>query len=62
MFANIIVSTNELRDDVNTRLQKWQDILESKSFKISVIIIKYMNCNFNGDVQKDETSMRIETH
>ena len=45
---------------MNEKLKRWWDALESKGFKISCTKTKYMDCNFNGDVQRDETPVKIE--
>ena len=36
------------------------EALESKGFKLSHIKTKYVDCNFNGDVQRVESTVRIE--
>ena len=60
--CNGIVLVDETRDGVNVKLEKWQEALESRAlnFKVSYTKTKYMDCNFNGDVQRPETTVRIE--
>ena len=62
LFADDIVLINESRDVVNVKLKRWQKALESKGFKISRTKTEYMNCNFSGDIEIVETTMRIEDH
>lgn len=37
LFVDDIVLADELRDGVNTKLERWQETLESKGFKTSSI-------------------------
>ena len=60
LFTDDITLVDALRDDVNAKLEKWQEILECKGFKISHTKTKYMYCNFIGHIQRAETTMRIE--
>ena len=62
LFADDIVLVDELRDCVNAKLERWREALESKGFKISRTKTEYMNCNFSGDIEIVETTMRIEDH
>ena len=54
------VLVDESRDSMNEKLKRWRETLESKSFKINCIKKEYMGCNFCGDVQRVEITMRIE--
>ena len=60
LFTDDIVLMDELRDVVNTKLERWSGTVESKSFKISHTKTEYMDCNFSGHIQKAETNVRIE--
>lgn len=54
----MIVYVGELRDDVNAKFERrWE---ASKDFKISCKKMEYINWNFNRDVQRDVTPLRIE--
>lgn len=55
LFANDIMSVDKLRYFLNVKLERWQDALESTGFKISCTKMEYMNCNFNGNVQRYAT-------
>ena len=57
-----IVLIDELKDSVNTKLERWQEALESKCFKISRTKTEYMDCNFSGYIERVETTMGIEDH
>ena len=48
LFADDIMLVDESRDDVNTKLERWQEALESKGFNISRAQTEYMDCNFSG--------------
>ena len=50
---------NESREDVNAKLERWQETLESKRFTISHTETKYMDCNFSGHLQRAKTTVRI---
>ena len=60
LFAANIVLMDEQRDGANVELERWQEALESKDFKISRTKTKYIECNLNGDVQRAETPLIIE--
>ena len=57
----MIVLVDESRHDMNVKLEKRRDALDSKGFNISCTKIEYMNYNFSGDVQRGEIPMRIES-
>ena len=62
LFADDIVLVDESRDCVNAKLGGWREALESKGFKISHTNTEYMYCNFNGNIERAETTMKIEDH
>lgn len=47
LFADNIVSVDELRDDVNTKLERLREVLKLKYFKMRHIEKEYIDCNFN---------------
>ena len=44
------------------KLDRWQEALESKGFKINHTKTEYMDCNFSGHIEKAEKTVRIEAH
>ena len=60
LFANIAL-VDESKDGVKVKLKRWWEGLESNCFKINHIKIEYIDYNFNGHIQRDETTVRIET-
>ena len=50
------VLLDELRDEMNERLERWREALESKGFKIRRVCV---NCNIGKDVKRAETSFKI---
>ena len=51
LFADNIVLVDESRNNVNTKLERWWEVLEPKGFKISCTKTEYMVCNFNGHIE-----------
>ena len=62
LFADAIVLVDESRDGVNTKLERWREVLESKGFKISRTKTEYMVCDFSRHIERAETTMRIKDH
>ena len=60
LFAHNIVLVDELIYDMNAKLRKWREALESKGLKISHTKAKYKNCTFSEYVQRTKTSVRTE--
>lgn len=60
LFVDDIMLLDESRDDMNMKPKRWRKALESKGFKIIRTKTKYMNYNFNGDVQNAKTPKRFE--
>ncbi|XP_070002232.1 uncharacterized protein [Nicotiana sylvestris] len=54
LFADNIVLIDKTRDGVNTQLEIWRQILESKGFKLSRTKIEYLECKFSGETQGGE--------
>ena len=46
---------DESRDCVNAKLERWQEALEVKSFKINRTKTEYMDCNFSGHIERAES-------
>jgi len=46
LFADDIFFIDEIRDEVNNKLEQWGDIqiLESNGFKLSRLMIEYLKC------------------
>jgi hypothetical protein len=49
LFADYIILIDETRVDVNTKLELWQQRLESKNFRISRSKTEYMECKLSTD-------------
>nr|XP_009603113.1 uncharacterized protein LOC104098151 [Nicotiana tomentosiformis] len=64
LFANDIVLIDEMRCDVNERLEVWRQTLESKGFKLSRTKTEYVECNFSGATQEkdEEIGLLVITH
>ena len=60
LFADDTVLVDESRDCVNVKLEIWRVAFKSKGFTISYTKTEYMDCNFNGYIEKPETTVRIE--
>ena len=60
LFTDDIVLVDESRDSVSAKRERWQEVLESKGFKISRTKTIYMDCNFSGHLQRAKTIERIE--
>ena len=48
LFADDIVLIDETRDGVNTKLERWRDTLEAKSFRLSRSKTEYLHCRFSA--------------
>jgi len=56
LFADDIVLIDESREGVNTKLERWRDILEVKGFRLSRSNTEYLHCRFSaveGDVASE---------
>ena len=62
LFADDVVLVDESRNGVNAKLERWWEPLESKGYKISRTKTEYMDCNFNGHIERAKTTVRIEDH
>eukprot|EP00268_Persea_americana_P016705 TRINITY_DN17929_c0_g2_i1.p1 TRINITY_DN17929_c0_g2~~TRINITY_DN17929_c0_g2_i1.p1 ORF type:complete len:103 (-),score=14.21 TRINITY_DN17929_c0_g2_i1:4-312(-) len=49
-----------IKRGVNATLERWREALESKSLNISRTKAEYMDCNFNGHIERTEIIVRIE--
>ena len=54
IFSKDIVLMDELRDDVNVKLERWYGALEPKGFKTRSTKTKHMNCSSSRDVVTPE--------
>ena len=52
LFADDIVLIDEIREEVNGKLERWRHTLESRGFRASRSKAEYLHCCFNG--RKDE--------
>jgi len=56
LFIDNIALINKTRKEVNTKLERWRDTLEAKSFRLSRSKTKYLHCGFSageGDVANE---------
>jgi len=49
LFADDIVHIDESREGVNTKLERWRDILEAKGFSLSRSKTEYLYCRFSAE-------------
>uniref|UniRef100_A0A1S3Z273 Reverse transcriptase domain-containing protein n=1 Tax=Nicotiana tabacum TaxID=4097 RepID=A0A1S3Z273_TOBAC len=49
LFADDIVRIDEMRGDVNDKLEVWRHTLESKGFKLSRTKTEYLECKFSAE-------------
>ena len=47
LFVDYIVLIDETREGINTKLERWRDILEAKSFRLSISKTEYLHCHFS---------------
>ncbi|XP_070002230.1 uncharacterized protein [Nicotiana sylvestris] len=56
-----IVLIDETRDGVNTRLEVWRQMLESKGFKLCRSKTEYLECKFNDGIHEEGVEVKIGT-
>nr|XP_018633176.1 uncharacterized protein LOC108948481 [Nicotiana tomentosiformis] len=61
LFADDIVLIDETRGGVNTKLEVWRQMLESKGFKLSRSKTEYLECKFSEGMHEEEVEVRIDT-
>ena len=59
-IADDLVLVDEMKKDVNTKLEIWRNMLESKCFKLSRVKIKYMECKFSKNISVDDVMNKFE--
>ena len=47
LFADDIMLVDEIREGVNTKLERWRDTLEAQGFKLSRSKTEYVQCCFS---------------
>ena len=52
-FTNDIVLVYEARSRVNNKLEIWQETLESKGFRLSETITRYIECKYSKNKNKN---------
>ncbi|KAL4204408.1 hypothetical protein AMTRI_Chr01g131910 [Amborella trichopoda] len=62
LFADDIVLIDEIRNNVNTKIELRKDALESKGFRISRTKIQYMECKFSNNKSRDEEVVKTDGH
>ncbi|CAL5358782.1 unnamed protein product [Camellia sinensis] len=60
LFADDIVLVDETREGVNTKLEIWRKVLESKGFWISRTKTEYMECKFSNSNNENRGEVKIE--
>ncbi|XP_070054361.1 uncharacterized protein [Nicotiana tomentosiformis] len=61
LFVDDIVLIDETRCRVNTKLEVWRYILESKDFKLSRTKIEYLECKFSEGTHEAEVDVKLDT-
>ena len=60
LFADDIVLIDESREGVNTKLERWGDILEARGFRLSRSKTEYLHCRFSADEGSVASEVAIE--
>lgn len=60
ILANDTMLVDESPDSATAKLERCWEALESDGFKITRTKTEYINCNFSGDVHREEMPVRIE--
>ncbi|XP_070049343.1 uncharacterized protein [Nicotiana tomentosiformis] len=61
LFADDIVLIDEMRGDVNKRLEVWRQVVESKGFKLSRTKTEYLECKFSDVSGEADVKVRIDS-
>ncbi|XP_070045826.1 uncharacterized protein [Nicotiana tomentosiformis] len=61
LFTDDLVLIDEMRDDVNERLEVWRQALESEYFKLSRTKTEYLECKFGAEPREAGTKVRLES-
>ena len=61
-FTNDIVLMYEVRSRVNTKLQIWQEALESKGFQLSETKTKYIECKYSKNKNRNDSYLPKQPH
>ena len=48
---------DEIRSGINAKLEIWQDVVESKNFRLSMTKIEYRECKFSKCRNKNERAI-----
>ena len=48
---------DEIRSGINAKLEIWQDVVESKNFRLSMTKIEYRECKFSKIRNKNERAV-----
>ena len=56
-FVDDIVVVNGIRSGINAKLGIWQDNVESKKFRLSMIKIEYIEYKFSKSRNKNERAL-----
>jgi len=59
LFGDDVVLIDETREGVNTKLERWRDILEAKCFKLSRSKTEYVQCCFSVSESDVENEVAI---
>ena len=54
LFADDVVLVDESQTEVNQKLELWQEILESKGFRLSRTKTEYMRCDFDTTTREEK--------
>ena len=62
LFIDDIVLIKESQEEVNCKLERWREALESKGFLLSRNKKEYMECKFNKKQTNNDLEVKIGEH
>nr|XP_009792808.1 PREDICTED: uncharacterized protein LOC104239790 [Nicotiana sylvestris] len=61
LFDYDIVLIDEMRSEVNARLEVWRQILESKGFKLNGTKIEYLECKYSDGTHDADVEVMLDS-
>lgn len=59
-LSDDVIFVDKSRESVNLKLERWRNTLEDKGFKLSVVKMKYLNCNSSDKTYRNEKGLSID--